>query len=90
MVFDFFSLREGRVSGQGNDDIGPFTMAGTYDNERKVCFVKQYVGQHAVEYEGNLDYDNLGGFTIQGKWYIGDLTDDFSLESINHFNGDTH
>ncbi|CAF4853782.1 unnamed protein product, partial [Rotaria socialis] len=29
MAFDFFSLREGRVSGQGNDVIGPFTMAGT-------------------------------------------------------------
>ncbi|CAF3553948.1 unnamed protein product [Rotaria sp. Silwood1] len=89
MVFDFFSLREGRVSGQGNDDIGPFTMAGTYDNEGKVCFVKQYVGKHAVEYEGNLHYDNLGGFKIQGKWNINVLTDDFSLESINHLNGDT-
>ncbi|CAM4788055.1 unnamed protein product [Rotaria magnacalcarata] len=88
MAFDFFSLREGRVSGQGNDDIGPFTMAGTYDNEGKVCFVKQYVGKHAVEYKGNIDYDNLGGFKIKGQWNIDYQTDRFSLESINHLNDD--
>ncbi|CAF3701801.1 unnamed protein product [Rotaria sp. Silwood1] len=83
MVFDFFSLREGRVSGQGNDTIAPFTMAGYYDNEGKVCFTKQYVGKHAVIYKGNLTCDNLGGFKIEGKWNIGDLTDYFCLESVS-------
>ncbi|CAF1131186.1 unnamed protein product [Adineta steineri] len=83
MFFDFFSLREGRVSGQGNDAIGPFTMAGNYDNEGKVSFTKQYVGQHAVEYDGNIYCDNLGGFQIKGNWSIKNLTDEFYLESVN-------
>ncbi|CAF0934861.1 unnamed protein product [Adineta ricciae] len=88
MFFDFFSLREGRVSGQGNDGIGPFTMAGSYDNEGNVSFTKQYVGQHAVEYNGNLDCDNLGGFKITGNWSIGELTDEFYLESANTSSSD--
>ena len=76
MVITFSSLSEGRVLGQGNDDIGPFTMAGTYDNGGSIRFVKQYVGKHAVEYEGHLVCDHLGEFKIDG------LTDDFSLKSI--------
>jgi hypothetical protein len=83
MFFDFFSLREGRVSGQGHDGIGPFTMAGNYDNQGKVSFIKQYVGKHAVEYNGNIVCDNFGGFKIEGHWTIGDVTDEFYLESIN-------
>jgi hypothetical protein len=89
MFFDFFSLREGRVSGQGHDSIGHFTIAGTYDDEGEVSFTKQYIGQHAVEYNGNIKYDNLGGFQIQGKWSINNQTDEFSLESINAFKCDT-
>ncbi|CAF3943068.1 unnamed protein product [Rotaria sp. Silwood1] len=89
MVFDFFSLREGRVSGQGNDTIAPFTMAGYYDNEGKVCFTKQYVGKHAVIYKGNLTCDNMGGFKIEGKWNIDDLTDYFCLESVSSTKSDT-
>jgi hypothetical protein len=89
MFFDFFSLREGRVSGQGHDSIGHFTIAGIYDDEGKVSFTKQYIGQHAVEYNGNIKYDNLGGFQIQGKWSINNQTDEFSLESINAFKCDT-
>lgn len=84
MFFDFFSLREGRVAGQGNDGIGPFTMAGNYDSEGKVSFTKQYVGQHAVEYNGNIYCDSLGGFKIEGNWNIDDQTDEFYLESMNN------
>lgn len=84
MFFDFFSLREGRVSGQGNDTIGPFTMAGNYDNEGSISFIKQYVGQHVVEYNGTLHCDDLGGFEIQGNWNIDYLTDNFYLKSISN------
>ncbi|CAF3896253.1 unnamed protein product [Rotaria sp. Silwood1] len=83
MFFDFFSLIEGRVLGQGNDKIGPFTMAGNYDNEGKISFTKQYVGKHAVAYNGDLYCDNLGGFKIKGHWTIGNQTDEFYLKSIN-------
>ncbi|CAF4177167.1 unnamed protein product [Adineta steineri] len=58
-------------------------MAGNYDNEGNVSFTKQYVGQHAVEYDGNIYCDNLGGFQIKGNWSSGNLTDEFYLESVN-------
>ena len=83
MFFDFFSLREGRVSGQGNDVIGHFTIAGNYDNDGRVFFTKQYIGQHAVEYIGHLSFDNDGRFRIQGQWKIDDQTDQFYIESID-------
>lgn len=82
MSFDFFSLRQGRVAGQGNDDVGHFVIAGTYDNDGNVYFIKQYIEQHAVEYEGYLKFDDMGNFEIKGKWRIGDATDDFFIESI--------
>lgn len=83
MFFEFFRLREGRVSGQGNDTIGSFIMAGNYDNEGNVSFTKLYIGKHTVEYSGNIYCDNLGGFKIKGNWTIEDQTDEFYLESIS-------
>lgn len=83
MFFEYFSLREGRVSGQGNDKIGPFIMVGKYDNEGKVSFTKLYIEKHTVEYSGNIYCDNLGGFKIKGNWTIETQTGEFYLESIN-------
>jgi hypothetical protein len=83
MFFDFFSLKEGRVSGQGNDIIGPFVIVGNYNNQGKVSFKKLYIEKHTVEYSGNIYYDDLGGFKIKGNWTIKDQTDKFYLESTN-------
>jgi hypothetical protein len=42
-------------AGQGDDEVGAFTIAGEINHKRKaISFVKQYVGQHAVYYDGLL------------------------------------
>ena len=82
MNFKYFSLRKGRVAGQGDDDIGAFTMAGTYNESGKVNFTKQYIGKHSVNYKGTLKCDLNGGFRIEGEWLIGDAHDKFYLENV--------
>jgi hypothetical protein len=82
MSFEHFSLREGRVSGQGNDTVGHFTMAGHYHEDGKVAFTKQYIEQHAIEYQGVANYDSYGGFKIEGRWSVDNLSDEFFLESV--------
>ncbi|CAM4983626.1 unnamed protein product [Rotaria socialis] len=90
MTFDFFSLIEGSVAGQGSSNDIAFTITGDYDNEGNVSFTKQYVGKHAVEYEGILHCDEFGGFKIEGKWYTNNATGDFYVESIDDTNDDTN
>jgi hypothetical protein len=44
---------KGRISGEGSDNIGRFLISGTYDTSSQECnWVKQYIGQHAVYYQG--------------------------------------
>ncbi|VTU01151.1 Uncharacterized protein OS=Chthoniobacter flavus Ellin428 GN=CfE428DRAFT_5396 PE=4 SV=1 [Gemmataceae bacterium] len=57
----------GEVTGSGRDVVGPFTVAGTYDEATgRVRMVKQYVGKHRVLYVGLPD----GEGSIQGTWAI--------------------
>jgi hypothetical protein len=58
---------DGKISGQGNDCIGPFTFSGRYDKEGRVTLIKQYLGRHQVLYQGQHD----GEGTIFGQWTIG-------------------
>jgi hypothetical protein len=58
---------EGRVEGEGQDCIGRFTFSGTYGADGEVSMVKQYIGQHAVRYEGRVD----GEGAVVGTWTIG-------------------
>ena len=44
--------------------IGQFTIIGTVSGHQ-VQFVKQYLGQHSVEYQGTLTKDKK---TIEGTW----------------------
>ena len=83
MKFEYFSLRKGRVAGQGDDEIGAFTMAGTYDESGQVNFIKQYIGKHSVNYKGTLKCDSTGGFRIEGEWNIGTSHDKFYLENAS-------
>jgi hypothetical protein len=56
-----------RISGQGTDVVGPFTISGTLDRSTGgVAFRKQYVGAHAVTYIGRPD----GEGSILGTWTI--------------------
>ena len=57
---------EGTMSGFGDDRIGQFTIRGTYDTETGQCsWVKQYVGQHGVDYAGQARQRG-----IIGHWRI--------------------
>lgn len=56
----------GIVDGAGSDDIGQFTFKGTFSPNAPVCRVtKQYLGKHAIYYEGT--YDGNSGI-IMGHW----------------------
>src|SRR5262249_125978 len=55
---------EGRIEGEGDDCIGPFTFRGHYDAQGNVSMVKQYIGQHRLSYQGTYD----GEGTIFGRW----------------------
>jgi hypothetical protein len=74
-----FSLHfaAGKVTGEGKDIVGRFTISGTYDEGTGVVrLVKQYVGKHQVLYVGRPD----GEGSIHGTWSIGpDWTGPFSL-----------
>ena len=59
-------FHEGTISGSGWDIIGPFKFAGEYRSGGAVALVKQYIGQHAVLYEGWYD----GEGTISGEWTV--------------------
>jgi hypothetical protein len=57
---------DGRITGEGNDTIGPFVIAGEYDVNTKEClWRKSYVGQHDVVYQGFRE-----GKGIWGTWEV--------------------
>lgn len=56
----------GKISGSGWDIVGPFKFCGKCGPRGAVALVKQYLGQHAVLYEGWYD----GEGTISGQWII--------------------
>jgi hypothetical protein len=56
----------GTIRGSGTDIIGLFTLTGSIE-EANVAIVKQYLGQHSVDYLGTYD----GEGTMHGMWRIG-------------------
>ena len=81
MEIQNFYLSGVQVLGSGSDSIGQFDINGLVsDNNqtsRKVEFVKQYRGQHAVNYVGEYS-DNL----CHGTWSVGGSTGGFRLERV--------
>lgn len=58
------SFVQGRMSGDGIDRIGRFSIRGSYDPEsREVQWTKQYFGAHSVDYRGYRE-----GRGIWGTW----------------------
>ena len=56
----------GRVTGDGNDDVGCFLIQGRYDAATSECFwTKTYPGSHDVFYRGFRE-----GKGIWGTWEI--------------------
>jgi hypothetical protein len=81
MTLDKFSLKNGQVEGKGNDSIGDFIISGTYNSDWNIHFVKQYIGQHSVDYEGKIIKISPSDIEIRGKWEISSCSssDDFFL-----------
>jgi len=60
------AFSQGKMTGTGRDRVGTFTIDGTYQLGDGVCeFMKQYVGQHGVNYHGFNE-----GRGIWGKWEL--------------------
>jgi len=58
---------EGRVTGEGDDDIGSFQVRGRYDAGSCECnWTKTYPASHEVVYHGYRE-----GKGIWGRWEIG-------------------
>lgn len=66
---------EGQIIGSGWDIVGPFTFRGTISEGGAVAMIKQYLGQHQVEYLGNYD----GEGTMFGDWRIGPFSDRWAI-----------
>jgi hypothetical protein len=63
----FLTFENGRMTGEGDDAVGPFVIAGSYDPVSKECYwTKTYVAAHDVFYKGFRE-----GKGIWGTWEIG-------------------
>jgi hypothetical protein len=63
LVLEF---KNGLMTGDGADGIGPFIISGNYSAQSGECsWVKQYVGRHAVDYKGFRE-----GKGIWGNWTL--------------------
>ncbi len=66
---------DGHVSGAGTDVVGDFVFRG-HINQAGIRLVKQYIGQHQIEYLGTYDGEGIyfgkwsyAGY-LSGKWLI--------------------
>jgi hypothetical protein len=60
------TFAHGTITGDGNDDIGPFLIRGRYDTRSRECYwTKTYIGAHDVYYRGFRE-----GRGIWGTWEI--------------------
>jgi hypothetical protein len=60
------TFRQGILTGQGRDRVGPFVVQGRYDLADGRCrFTKSYLGKHRVNYSGFNE-----GKGIWGTWSI--------------------
>jgi hypothetical protein len=60
------SFRQGVMTGEGRDRIGPFLIRGRYNLDDGKChWTKRYIGQHDVAYQGYNE-----GKGIWGLWEI--------------------
>ena len=54
MVLESLSVSWNSIEGEGHDQIGQFDIKGTIENH-KIIMKKQYHGQHALYYVGEVD-----------------------------------
>ena len=57
---------DGKIHGEGIDDIAEFTITGFFDiRTNQASWTKAYIGMHRVEYRGLYD-----GRSICGEWTL--------------------
>ena len=66
MIFDHMNIWNNQIQGRGRDEVGEFEINGDFRPNGQVNFIKQYIGQHNVHYEGQYD----GVRIISGQWKI--------------------
>ncbi len=60
------TFANGQMTGEGQDDVGPFIIRGRYDAASRECYwTKTYIGGHDVFYRGFRE-----GKGIWGTWEI--------------------
>lgn len=64
----------GRISGEGGDQVGGFSMNGQIYPNGTFQMVKQYHGRHSVNYSGTV-----GNGTLSGQWSLQAMRGDFDL-----------
>src|SRR5215469_5353071 len=65
--------RDGKIQGEGVDDIAPFLIDGSFDSPTSQAkWTKAYVGAHTVEYSGIYSQR-----AIRGDWTLIGLTGGF-------------
>ena len=65
------TFASGRLDGQGVDNVGRFTIQGSYDAKSLECtWRKSYLGAHTVSYRGFRE-----GKGIWGTWEITNLVE---------------
>ncbi|HEX3151381.1 MAG TPA: hypothetical protein VHR66_25100 [Gemmataceae bacterium] len=69
----------GRMSGEGRDRVGKFTIEGSYEvTDGKCDFVKRYVKRHAVRYHGFNESKGIWG-TWEMNWAGATATGGFHI-----------
>jgi hypothetical protein len=69
MAFNLVLTSNRTVTGQGTDNVGPFTWTGNYvDNQ--ISLKKQYTGSYAVSYQGTVSKSTDGIVSISGLWSL--------------------
>lgn len=71
------NFKETTVQGVGIDEIGMYRISGDWDKHTgQVVFLKQYEGQHSVNYKGTLSGD---GRSIEGMYTVSGGSGDFRM-----------
>ena len=75
MKLDLLFSHDGKIIGDGIDDVGQFIIDGVFDSASlEARWTKQYVGRHSVEYSGRYDQRS-----IVGSWNLRGFTGGFRI-----------
>jgi hypothetical protein len=55
------NFNNGKVSGNGADDVGVFSFNGNYDQQSHKIYMTKRYATHIVNYDGNIDENGIWG-----------------------------